>query len=133
MPLKRSVLRKGSKKAINHLDIHWRNTPLLTKFINSASMIKSRIQTRLPKWQQKRVAKAIVISRTMNLLPYFGFLKSYHKIPLRTAVEDIETSHLKRVDLETGAIKFVQPSTEWHYRDNSMEEEMQQLKDFNSK
>lgn len=113
MPLKKGVIRAKSKRAINHLDIHWRNTPLLVKFLTAASTIKSRYNNRLPKWQQRRMARAIKLSRTINLLPYTGFIKSHHKKPLLNIHDDIETTNLRRVDVYTGAIKLEQPSTQW--------------------
>lgn len=114
MPLKKGVVRAKSKRAINHLDIHWRNTPLLVKYMTAASTIKSRYNTRLPKWQQVRVARAIKLARTINLLPYTGFVKSYHKRPLLNIHTDIETTNLRKVDVYTGAIKLDQPSTQWN-------------------
>lgn len=113
MPLKKGVIRAKSKRAINHLDIHWRNTPLLTKFVTAASTIKSRYNNRLPKWQQRRMADAIKLSRTINLMPYTGFIKSYHKKPLLNIHDDIETTNLRKVDVYTGAIKITQPTTKW--------------------
>lgn len=113
MPLRKGVIRATTRRAINHLDIHWRNTPLLTKYVTAASTIKSRYNNRLPRWQQKRMTHAIKMARSINLLPYTGFIKSYHKRPLLNIHDDIETSNLKRVDVYTGAIKLEQPTTKW--------------------
>lgn len=113
MPLKKGYIRTKSKRAINHLDIHWRNTPLLIKYVTAASTIKSRYNTRLPKWQQKRMADAIKLARSMNLMPYTGFIKSYHKKPLLNIHDDIETTNLRKIDVYTGAIKLQQPTTKW--------------------
>lgn len=130
MPYKRGVIRDNSKREINHLDIHWRNTPLLCKFMTAASTIKSRFNTRLPKWQQKRISHAIKLARKYNILPYTGFLKSYHKRPLLTIHQDIEATLTRKIDVFSGAIKVDQPTTEWKEKQKYYEEEFTSLKDF---
>lgn len=130
MPLKKGVIRDNSKRAINHLDIHWRNTPLLTKFVTASSTIKSRYNNRLPKWQQKKMTNAIKMARTMNLIPYTGFIKSYHKKPLLNIHDDIETSNLRRVDIYTGAIKLEQPTTKWNETKNVQAKDLDYLDQY---
>lgn len=109
------------------MDIHWRNTALLCKFLTSSSTIKTRFSTGLPRWQQKRISNAIKRARVLNLLPYTGFLKSYHKVSLKTIHHDIEASVLRRVDIETGALKTVQPKTEWNELKMPKKEELDEL------
>lgn len=130
MPYKRGVIRDNSKREINHLDIHWRNTALLCKFMTAASTIKTRFNTRLPKWQQKRVSNAIKLARKYNLIPSTGFLKSYHKKPLLTIQQDIESMVTRKIDVFTGAIKVDQPNTEWKEKNQYYEEEFTNLKNF---
>ncbi len=98
--------------SVNHLDIHWRNTPLLVKYITAASTIKTRHNTGLSRIQQKQIARAVKRARILNLLPFTGFIKSHHKLALKTIHHDIELSNLRRVDIETGAIKLSQPKTD---------------------
>lgn len=53
---------------MNWQDIHWRNTELLTKFLNTGGQIKNRYQNRLTMRQQKQIAKCIKNSRNMSKL-----------------------------------------------------------------
>lgn len=132
-PLRRGTIRRKSKKHINHLDIHWRNTALLCKFLSASSTIKTRIATCLPKWQQKRVSIAIKHARTLNLIPYTGFLKSFHKKSLKNIHDDLEHTHHQLVDIETGAVKISQPSTEWNETKMLSELEMGRFMKYNEK
>lgn len=52
-------------RQVNWLDIHWRNTELLTKFMNNASKIRGRYQTRLATNQQRKIAKTIRQARNL--------------------------------------------------------------------
>jgi ribosomal protein S18 len=131
MPKRKGVVRKLFRRPINHLDIHWRNTALLTKFMTGTSTIRTRYSTGLPKWQQKKVANAIQNARKMNLIPYAGFMKSYHKSSLKSIHDDIENTTIKRVDLETGAVKLVQPTTTWKEHREYTNEEFARLDHYN--
>lgn len=95
--------------------------------MTASSTIKTRFATCLPRFQQKRIARAIKHSRTLNLLPYTGFLKGHHKRSLKNIYDDIEATTLRRVDLETGAVKIVQPETEWNETKPLREEDLEKL------
>src|SRR3990167_1973961 len=131
MPVRKGVIRKLYRRPINHLDIHWRNTALLTKFLTGAGNIKTRYSTGLPKWQQKKITFAVKNARKLNLIPDAGFIKSYHKKSLKSIHDDIETTNIKRVDLETGAIKLVQPTTTWKEQREYTNEEFAKLDHYN--
>lgn len=130
MPIKRSIIRDTTKKPINHLDIHWRNTPLLSKYVTAASTIKSRFNTRLPKWQQRRMADAIKYSRRMNLMPYTGFMKSYHKRPLLSIHHDAEARTTQKIDIYTGGLKIDQPGTEWNENTKGYTQRLEDLDNY---
>lgn len=131
MPARKGVIRKLYRRPVNHLDIHWRNTALLTQYLNSAGAIRSRYSTGLPKWQQKKLTIAIKNSRTLNLIPHAGFIKSFHRKSLKSIHDDIENTTIKRVDLETGAVKMVQPNTTWHEARQYSNEEFAKLDFYN--
>lgn len=103
-PLSKAQMRRRNKKAIDWLDIHWRNTELLTKYLNPSGKIKSRFQTRLPSCQQRKIAKTIRHSRHLMLLPYASFVKPSDKRSLKTLQEDIEDYCRKAINIETGHI-----------------------------
>lgn len=42
-PLTKAQVRKQHLRRINYFDIHWRNTELITQFVNSSGCIKSKI------------------------------------------------------------------------------------------
>lgn len=65
-PLSYKQLRKKNIRYINWLDIHWRNTQLLTKFLNQSGKIVNKFQSRLPSNQQRKIAKTIRSSRNMR-------------------------------------------------------------------
>jgi ribosomal protein S18 len=132
-PLRRGIIRKKSRRAINSLDIHWRNTALLSKFLTASSTIKTRIATCLPKFQQKRIARTIKHARNMNLLPFTGFLKSYHKKSLKTIHDDLQHTHQQLIDIETGAIKLTQPTTKWNHSKMISATEMGRFLRYNEK
>lgn len=131
LPARKGIIRKLYRRSINHLDIHWRNTALLTKYLNSAGAIRSRYSTGLPKWQQKKLTIAIKNSRALNLIPHAGFIKSFHKKSLKSIHDDIENTTIKRVDLETGAVKLVQPTTVWTESRQYSNEEFAKLDHYN--
>lgn len=131
MPARKGVIRKLYRRPVNHLDIHWRNTALLTQYLNSAGAIRSRYSTGLPKWQQKKLTIAIKNSRTLNLIPHAGFIKSFHRKSLKSIHDDIENTTIKRVDLETGAVKMVQPNTAWNEARQYSNEEFAKLDFYN--
>ena len=60
--------RSGVNADIN--DIHYKNVPLLTRFIDQRGRILSRRKTRVSAVMQRRVVKAIKLARHLALLPY---------------------------------------------------------------
>lgn len=57
---------------MRHYDIHWRNVELITQFLTRSGNIKSRFNTCLPYYQQKKMEKAIKAARSMFLIPHYG-------------------------------------------------------------
>ncbi len=51
-------------------DIHYKNVPLLARFIDQRGRILSRRKTRVSAVMQRRVVKAIKLARHLALLPY---------------------------------------------------------------
>ncbi|KRX04932.1 Ribosomal protein S18 [Pseudocohnilembus persalinus] len=113
MPLSEAEKRKRNQRQINYYDIHWRNTELISQFMNAASNIKNHKQNRLSKNQQKRVARAIRLAREMALLPYVGSIKPSDKQSLKTLQEDLNQRTKMAINIETGHIyvKGQEPSS----------------------
>ena len=92
-------MRRISKK-----DINWRDTALLSKFLNDTGKILNKYQTRLPTNVQRKVAKTVKHLRHLCLLPHVGMLKPTDKIPLGHFIEDLEEMHKKTIDPVTGRL-----------------------------
>lgn len=101
-PIKR--VRKEKRTVINPMDIHWRNTELLVKFLTRFSTIKHRRYTGLSPVLHKKVAKTIKHSRNMNLLNHNSYMKPHYAKPLRTLAEDVEDDNFYEIDVETGTM-----------------------------
>ncbi len=50
--------------------VDFRNTALLRHFVSDSGRLRPRWQTRLPRGLQRRVAKAVKLSRQMALMPF---------------------------------------------------------------
>ncbi|EGR32490.1 hypothetical protein IMG5_081240 [Ichthyophthirius multifiliis] len=103
-PLTKAQLRKQNIRRLNYFDIHWRNTELLSQFLNTSCFIRNKYQNRLTKPQQKKVAKQIKISQQMLLLPFRGYIKPSDRKSLTTLHEDIMNSIRTAINIETGHI-----------------------------
>lgn len=134
VPLNKGIIRNNDIEEINLMDLHWRNTALLTQFVNSCCFIQTPVQNRLPQIQQKKVAKVIKHARQMKLLPYRSYIRAHHKISLRSLEEDIQDSMRRKVDLELGSLVVEEPKTEWEtYEEEDFEEEAQKFDQYNFK
>ena len=69
---------------LDEKEVHWRNLPLLTKYLTKFSTIKGHKETGLDKKSQHLITKAIKRARNLNLLPEYGYMYSYYKKPLKT-------------------------------------------------
>jgi len=108
MPLSRGQLRRQTKQSVNRLDVHWRNSHLLTKFLNPSCKIKSRFQNRLSLFNQRKISKTVKHAKNMMLIPYHGYLRPHHRRNLTSLQEDIEDHCRRVINLETGHI-YVKP------------------------
>lgn len=72
----RTASRKPSRSKPNPLDVAGlthiddKDTDLLRKFLSDRGRIRSRRVTRVSRWQQRQLARAIKNAREMALLPY---------------------------------------------------------------
>jgi len=103
-PVTREQARKATFRKIDVLDVHWRNTEFLCKFVGESGKIKNRFQNRLSKAQQRLISRTIRHARTLNMMPYEAFIKPTDKKSLRTLQEDIEDYLKKKINIETGQI-----------------------------
>ena len=71
-PLTRSQVRKRYMRSISKKDIDWRNTTLLTKFINPVGKILNRYQSRLETNVHRKVAKTVKKMRNFGIIPPKG-------------------------------------------------------------
>lgn len=88
------TLRKG--------DITWRDTALLTKFMNDTGKILNKYQSRLKTSVHRKIAHTIKHVRDMNLIAHVGLIKPTDKIPVGSFIEDLEEMHKKTIDPVTG-------------------------------
>lgn len=109
MPRTRVQAWKNNLREFNDLDVHWRNTEFLTKFMGDAGKIRNKFQNRLMPRQQELVAKTIKQARHLLMLPHVGFIKPSDKRSLRTLQEDIQDFLRKKINIETGTIYFEEP------------------------
>jgi small subunit ribosomal protein S18 len=94
-------------KTVNKADIHWKNVPLLVKFINEAGKLMNRYQTRLPTGVHRKLSKTVKHARNIGLLPYIDAIKPVDKIPLTSSYNDFMEDIAKVVDKKSGMIKIV--------------------------
>jgi ribosomal protein S18 len=113
-PKMRSQLRKKYLiKNISRKDIHWKNIPLLIRFLNDGGKIMNRYQTRLPYPVHRKLAKVVKHARNLGLLPSYDFIKPSDKVPLTSTYNDFMQDVAKVVDKNTGMIKLIHlPSVE---------------------
>ena len=69
---------------LNPKSIHWRNLPLLTKFMTPYGTILNKRESGLDLDSFRKVVKSIKQAQYLLLLPCKSFLRSYHKKPLKT-------------------------------------------------
>ena len=105
-------------RAVSKDDIDWRNTALITKFLNDQGKLYNRYQTRLPTNVQRKVAKVVKKARNLGLLPYVGHVKPTDKISLGDFIEDVEEMHKKTIDPVTGRL-FLKHSLQDDARDKA--------------
>lgn len=107
-PLTRGQMRrKFMITTIQPKDIHWRNLPLLTRFLNEGGKLMNKYQTRLPTRLHKKLARTVKHARNMGLLPFIDFVKPYHKLPFTTLYNEFSEDISKVVDVKTGMIKVI--------------------------
>lgn len=97
-------------KTIKKSDIHWRNVPLIVKFLNEAGKIMNRYQTRLPTSTHRRLAKVVKHARNLGLLPFNDFLKPHDKLPLTSLRNEFFQDVSQTVDPKTGKIQTLKSS-----------------------
>ena len=100
-------------------DIDWRNTSMITKFLNDSGKLYNRYQSRLPTNVHRKVAKTVKKMRNLGLLPYVGLMKPTDKIPLGGYIEDVEEMHRKTIDPVTGRL-FLRHSLQDDARDKAI-------------
>ena len=89
-------------RKVNKVDINWRDTAFLSKFMNDTGKILNKYQSRLPTSVHRKVAKTITQVRDMEVFSHVGLLKPTDKIPVGSFVEDLEEMHRKTIDPVTG-------------------------------
>ena len=105
----RSQLRKKYMiKSIRKSDIHWKNIPLVTKFLNEAGKLMNRYQTRLPTSVHRKLARTVKHARNIGLLPFQDYIRPTDKVPLTTMFNNFLENTAKVVDKNTGKIKVIQ-------------------------
>lgn len=91
-------------RSVDKKDLDWKNTPLITKFLNESGKLYNRYQTRLPTSTHRKVAHVVKKMRHLSLLPWVGVVKPTDKIPVGSYIEDIEEMHRKTIDPVTGRL-----------------------------
>ena len=81
-PMSRGQLRKRMMRSISKKDIEWKNTPLMTKFLNPQGKLLNRYQSRLPTSTHRKVAKEVKKMRHLGILPFAGQINPTDKIPV---------------------------------------------------
>lgn len=139
-PMTKNFVYKNDIEPINMHDLHWRNTALLTQFINSCAFIMNKVQCRLPVAQMRQVKRVIKHARQMKLLPQRSFVRPWHRLSLKTIQDDISWAGVRKVDLDTGAMliadqSFKNDSFDWSQAtgDSEFQKEWESLKEFNEK
>uniref|UniRef100_A0A7S3MX36 Uncharacterized protein n=1 Tax=Strombidium inclinatum TaxID=197538 RepID=A0A7S3MX36_9SPIT len=103
-PLSRDQLRKKVKRRLTKSEIDYRDTAMMTKFLNDAGKLYNRYQTRLDTNVQRKIAKTVKKMRHQFILPWVGMIKPTDKIPLGSMLEDLEEMHKKTIDPVTGKL-----------------------------
>jgi len=106
-------------RTLDKKDIDWRNTALLTKFLNETGKLYNRYQTRLPTNVHRKVGKTVKKCRALGLLPYVGHLKPTDKISLGSFIDDVEEMHKKTIDPVTGRM-FMRHSVQDDLKDKAL-------------
>ena len=101
-PMTRAQIRKRFMRTISKKDIDWRNTPMMTKFLNDTGKLYNRYQSRLPTSTHRKVAKTVKKMRHLGILPSVGLITPTDKIPIGSYIQDIEELHKKTIDPVTG-------------------------------
>ena len=101
-PMTRAQIRKRYMRTIEKKDIDWRNTPMMTKFLNDTGKLYNRYQSRLPSSTHRKVAKTMKKMRHLGVIPYVGLIAPTDKIPIGSYIQDLEELHRKTIDPITG-------------------------------
>ena len=120
-PMTRGQIRKRFMRNISKKDIDWRNTPMITKFLNETGKMYNRYQTRLPTTVHRKVAKTVKKMRNLGVLPYVGHIQPTDKIPIGSYIQDIEEMHRKTIDPVTGRM-FMKHTLQDDLRDKRVRE-----------
>lgn len=91
-------------RSIDKKDLDWKNTPLITKFVNESGKLYNRFQSRLPTSTHRKIAFTVKKMRHLGILPWVGLIKPTDKIPIGSYIEDIEEMHRKTIDPVTGRL-----------------------------
>lgn len=110
-------------RTISKKDIEWRNTPMITKFLNETGKIFNRYQSRLPTSTHRKVAKTVKKMRNLGVLPYVGLVTPTDKIPVGSYIQDIEEMHKKTIDPVTGRM-FMKHTLQDDLRDKRQREKI---------
>ena len=104
-PMSRSEKRKKFMiRNISINDLHWKNLPLMSKFINDVGGILSRYQSRLPFQLHKRATKVIKHLRCLGLFPAHDKCRPTDKIPFKSIHSEFIEDMTKKVDPISGKI-----------------------------
>ncbi len=85
-------------------DLHWKNLPLMSKFINNIGGIQSRYQSRLPYQLHKRATKVIKHLRCIGLFPAHDRCRPTDIIPFKTIHSEFIEDMTKKVDPISGKL-----------------------------
>lgn len=103
-PLNKEEARRKYMRKITKHDINWKDTALLTQFLNRAGKIKNRYQSRLSDSVQNHLATTISHARQMQLIPSAGNIRPTDKLSLKSFYEDLEEYNRKSIDPFTGKL-----------------------------
>lgn len=104
-PMSRSEKRKKFMiRNISVSDLHWRNLPLMSKFLTSVGNLNSRYQSRLPRQLHKRAVKVIKHLKTIGIFPSNDRIRPTDKIPFNSLHHDFINDMTKMVDPKSGKL-----------------------------
>jgi ribosomal protein S18 len=103
-PLTRGQIRRRYMRSVSKKDLDWKNTALITKFINESGKLYNRYQSRLETPVHHKVAKTVKKMRHLGILPWVGVVKQTDKVPIGSYIENIEEMHRKTIDPVTGRL-----------------------------